>query len=110
MNRIKELRNEKNMTQVDLAKILKISDRAVGYYENGDREPDQETLMKLADFFSVSIDYLLGRTNIRITSESNKDEIQVAFSSGFAGLNEENKKLAMDIIAGLRAKQDLEGK
>jgi len=110
MNRIKELRSEKNMTQVDLAKILKISDRAVGYYENGDREPDQETLMKLADFFGVSIDYLLGRTNIRNTSASNQDEIQVAFSSGFAGLNEENKKLAVDIIAGLRAKQDLEGK
>ena len=45
MNRIKELRTEKGITQADLAKILKISDRAVGYYENGDREPDYSTLL-----------------------------------------------------------------
>lgn len=110
MNRIKELRTENKITQADLAKVLKISDRAVGYYESGEREPDQDTLLQIADYFDVSVDYLLGRTNIRNTSESNNEEIQVAFSSGFAGLNEENKKLAVDIIAGLKAKQDLEDK
>ena len=38
------------------------------------------------------------------------DDIQIAFSNGFAGLNEENKKLALDIIAGIKAKQDFENK
>ena len=61
MNRIKELRTEFGITQADLAKLLKISDRAVGYYEKGEREPDNETLIKIAEYFKVSVDYLLGR-------------------------------------------------
>lgn len=65
MNRIKELRKEKGMTQAELAKILNVSDRSVGFYETGERDPDTETLNKLANFFDVSVDYLLGRTDIR---------------------------------------------
>lgn len=65
MNRIRALRKEKNMTQAELAKVLKVSDRTVGFYETGDRDPDTETLKKLADFFAVSVDYLLGRSELR---------------------------------------------
>ena len=60
---LKALRNAKGLTQVELAKILKISRSTIGMYENGSREPDYETLELIADFFNVDIDYLLGRTN-----------------------------------------------
>lgn len=61
-NRIRELRKNKKLTQADLAKFLNVSDRTVGFYETEERDPDTNTLKKLADFFNVSIDYLLGRT------------------------------------------------
>jgi transcriptional regulator with XRE-family HTH domain len=64
-DRLKELRKEKNLTQEDLAKILEISRSTIAGYETERKEPDYETLKKIADFFNVSIDYLLGRTDVR---------------------------------------------
>lgn len=97
MNRIKELRTEKGITQADLAKILKISDRAVGYYENGDREPDYSTLLKIATYFDVSIDYLLGVSDIKNTNTDNstepKDEWLYAFNNGYNDLEEADKEV-----------------
>lgn len=65
MLHLRELRQEKNLTQADLSKILKISASAIGMYEQGRREPDNDTLSKIADFFDVSIDYLLGQSAYR---------------------------------------------
>ena len=59
-NRLKELRHKKNLSQKDLAKKLNISQQAISLYEKGDREPKLETWQKLADFFNVPVDYLLG--------------------------------------------------
>lgn len=109
MLKIKELREEKGLMQKELGDIIGISQNTLSQYENGKREPDYETLKKIAEYFDVSTDYLLGLVDVK-NPEANPDEIQVAFSSGFAGLNEENKQTAMNIIAGLKAKQELEGK
>ena len=65
MNRLKELRLEKELLQSDIAKIIDKSDRIVGFYETEERDMGTETLSKLADFFNVSIDYLLGKSDIR---------------------------------------------
>ncbi|WP_432406500.1 helix-turn-helix domain-containing protein [Wukongibacter sp. M2B1] len=63
--RLKELRERNEMTQEDLAGILKITRQAVGNYEQGTRFPkDEKLLTKIADIFDVSLDYLLGRINI----------------------------------------------
>lgn len=69
MNRIKKLRQEKNISQSALASYLGVTQQTVSAYESGDREPDLETLNKIADFFDVSVDYLLGRTDIRNTAD-----------------------------------------
>ncbi|WP_028987646.1 helix-turn-helix domain-containing protein [Thermicanus aegyptius] len=61
--RLKALRTKKKLTHQDMADFLGISRQAYGLYENGKREPDFHTLQKLADFFNVSTDYLLGRTD-----------------------------------------------
>lgn len=67
--RLKELRMARNMTQETLAKLLKISPSAIGMYEQGRREPNQETLLAMADYFGVTIDYLLERDPAKATPE-----------------------------------------
>lgn len=64
LRRLKGLREEKNLNQEEVAKILNISQRTYSYYENG-RDIPILLLIKLADFYNVSIDYLLNRTNVR---------------------------------------------
>jgi len=61
MNRIKELRNKTGLRQEDLAKELNIAQNTLSYWESGKTEPSGEALIKLADFFNVTVDYLLGR-------------------------------------------------
>lgn len=60
-NVLKMLRISKGYTQQGLADKLHISRSSVGMYESGEREPDFETLELIADFFNVSIDYLMGK-------------------------------------------------
>lgn len=61
-NKIRELRNGSGMTQAELAAKLGISASSVGMYEQGRREPDSETILKLCSIFGTSTDYLLGNT------------------------------------------------
>jgi transcriptional regulator with XRE-family HTH domain len=61
--RLKQLREDRNLTQKDIAKHIGKTRQAIALYELGKREPDFEVLLKISDFFSVSLDYLLGRVN-----------------------------------------------
>lgn len=71
--KIKELRNEKKLTQQEVADYLGITRPAYTAYESGKRQPDFETLQKLATLFNVTTDFLLGRNN---TPEwANKEEV-----------------------------------
>ena len=60
--RLKELRKKKRISQVMLAMDLNINQNSISRYETGEREADYATLIAIADYFNVSIDYLLGRT------------------------------------------------
>lgn len=57
------LRKARNIRQIDVAKYLNVSRQAISKYELGMREPDLATLLKLAEFYGVSMDYLLGLKN-----------------------------------------------
>lgn len=61
--RLKELRTNKGISQKQIAQELKISDRNYQRYEYGTVEPVASTLVSLADYFDVSIDYLVGRSD-----------------------------------------------
>lgn len=61
-DRLKELREDQGMTQEKIADKLNISRSMLSNYETGKFEPNLETLILIADFFNVSLDYLLGRT------------------------------------------------
>ena len=58
---LSSLRIENNLSRVQLAEKLNVSVRLISYWENGKRECDFNMLIKIADLFSVSVDYLLGR-------------------------------------------------
>lgn len=73
--RLKELRERHELTQKETAIAINKTPQAYNYYEKGSREPDIETLKKMADLFTVSIDYLVGHstsvshTPLKITEE-----------------------------------------
>lgn len=67
--RLKELRQEKNLTQVDLGKILLLNKSSISRYELTNQLPEIDTLQRMAKYFNVSLEYLLGETDFR-----NRDE------------------------------------
>ena len=58
--RVLELRKEKGLTQNQIAKALNVSQRTISFWEKGERECDLQQLIKIAEFFEVSTDYILG--------------------------------------------------
>ena len=63
--RLRELRREKGVTQLEMANFMGVKHRSYQNYEGGDRRPDYEKLVALADYFGVTTDYLLGRSDQR---------------------------------------------
>ena len=72
MNRIRDLREDRDLRQSDLAKATGIDQRTISNYETGKTAPDAYALIKLADFFNVSIDYLVGRTKCDLYSSDKR--------------------------------------
>ena len=90
-NRIKLLREEKKIRQDELAKVLSISPSAVGMYERDEREPNDEITLKLAEYFGVSTDYLLGKSDNRNSDiPVSKIPILGTVKAGYDWLAEEN--------------------
>ncbi|MCD7755995.1 MAG: helix-turn-helix transcriptional regulator [Firmicutes bacterium] len=63
--RIRDLREDKDLRQQDLADLLQCTQVCYSYYELGRRDIPTDVLIRLADFYQTSVDYLLGRTNIK---------------------------------------------
>ena len=104
MNRLKQLRLERGLLQSDIAKVIKKSERIVGFYETGERDMNTETLSILADFFNVSIDYLLGKTNIR----NIEDEFKFAYHKEIQGLTEDEIKEALEFYKMVKNRKNKE--
>lgn len=96
--RFKDLRMSQSLTQDELSKKLKISKSAISMYENGNREPDFETLELIADYFNVDMNYLLGTTNStkRILSQN-----QHTLLSLYDQLNDEGQEIVLTTTKGL---------
>ena len=97
--RLTNLREKKNLYQKDIAEIFNIEQATVSNWEKGKRIPDSEMLIKLANFFEVSVDYLLGNDTTLTTKEEELKEIealkQLLIKNGFMKSNEDltNKEL-----------------
>ena len=74
-DRLKELRKEKNMTQVQLAEALGVSKGTIAMWEIGKREPNFETLNRLSDIFDKRIDYILGYSNDASSPQVTEEDI-----------------------------------
>lgn len=105
MNRLRFLRNEKGESLEKVANFLNVTMQTISNYETEKRDIPTEAVIKLAEYFGVSTDYLLGKSDIRNPEKININEIDIAFASGIKGLNKENKEIAKNIIEGLLAKQ-----
>ena len=95
---LKSLREAKGITQSELSKALKISPSTVGMWEQGRREPDYEMLKRIADFFDVSADYLLGRDS----KDNSLSQKQSALLGIFDGLNDEGQNTLMNVLGSLK--------
>ena len=83
MNRIRDLREDMDLRQIDVAEATGIDQKTLSNYETGKTQPDAKALIALADFFHVSIDYLLGRAELPslnaklIADENSKAQMQL---------------------------------
>lgn len=93
-NRIKELRLENNMTIANLADKLGVSNRAISFYEKGERDISTETLLKLSEIFNCSTDYLLYKTDVK--EDLSNVYVQISREAYEKGLTPEQVKTAID--------------
>lgn len=73
--KLKKLRISHALSQQDIAELLDVGQDAISLYERGKRIPPAKNLLKLADYFDVSVDYLLGREDKEIESSEPSDEL-----------------------------------
>lgn len=109
--RLKHLREDKGLIQRELAEKLNVSRATITQYENNNRFPDQEMLKKIASFFNVSIDYLLGMTDIRkIKQNSNTKEKEDPnpLLKDFENLSPESQKELEKYLELLKLKENME--
>lgn len=90
--RLKKLRKEARLTQVDVAEKLGISQPAYASWERGVKKPTQENLIKLSKILYVSVDYLLGNTESKQTSDVLED-IELLFRMNSKDLTKEEKEI-----------------
>ena len=87
--RLKELRKQAHLTQVELAKRLGIGQSSYADWERGKKKPTQENLVKIARVLNVSIDYLVGNSE----EKSELDNIELLFRMNSKGLTDEEKEI-----------------
>ncbi|MDE6708342.1 MAG: helix-turn-helix domain-containing protein [Oscillospiraceae bacterium] len=103
---LKELRLEKKLSQQNIANILEVSARAYQKYEYGTAEPTFDTLSRLADFYGVSADYLLGRTTIKQMTTEQPDpfanidvsELEKRIIKKYTELDQDARKLTIELF------------
>lgn len=103
-NRLRELRVDNGKSKEELSAYLSISQSSYNRYEAGSRNPDYDTLLKLAIFYNVTTDYLLGRDDIEIPVF---DRSQVVSYRDLVDMGL-NQKLAHGLIAEIYSKQSFE--
>lgn len=102
MNRIKQLRKEKNMTQIRLSIELNVSQETISAYESGKHFPSVQILLKLSEIFNASCDYILGLSDVKCIQNGGEyisDEI--AFISLYRMLSPTEKELTKAYMQGI---------
>jgi len=111
--KIKHLREELNLTQEELGKILNVSKPTISRYEANTNEPNTDTLKKIAQYFNVSIDYLLDNSNkknpnIEINIQKEYTDTDKKILDDISSLDNDLKKEAEKYIELLKLKQSMD--
>ncbi|MFC9321569.1 helix-turn-helix domain-containing protein [Bacillus subtilis] len=111
---LKKLRREKNLSQKELGNKLGLAESTIGMYEQGKRQPDYETLLKIADFFEVTLDFLLGNPKDAVKEKEaaysiSDTDLQIAFKDA-SDFSEEARRQAIDFIEYLKEKEKAKGR
>ena len=99
---LKKLRQEAGVSQQGLADVILVSQQSVNKYENKNVEPDVATLVKIADYFDVSLDFLVGRTELREMADKDRmsdlssDEAKLVRK--FRRLTDKQKKCIIELL------------
>lgn len=104
MKQLKQLRKAKHMTQVRLGIEVGVSQETISGYEIGKAVPPADMLIKLADTLETSVDYILGRTDIKSFIKYNKsdlNEIELELLNTFRKLSDKKKERVLGVIMGL---------
>ncbi len=88
-NRVKRLRQERGLTQVEFAKAFGISKATIAMWEVGNRCPDLDTVSRIADFFGVTTDYLLCKSDSKNSKTPSEEDIKFALFEGAEGISDE---------------------
>ncbi|SCY93328.1 transcriptional repressor LexA [Alkaliphilus peptidifermentans] len=96
--RIKELRGNCNITQEELSKIIGVSTSMVGMYETEARNPSYEVLLRIAEYFKVSTDYILGKTNFKFYEDEEIKNVEMLIDSIANSKSDDIKILSKDIL------------
>lgn len=105
--RLKELRKEGHLTQVELAKRLGIGQSSYADWERGKKNPTQENLIKIAQFFNVPLDYLVGNSD----KKDELDNIELLFRMNSKGLTDEEKEIfKRELIEFMEERKKIFGK
>lgn len=103
MDNLKRYRKEKGITQIRLSIEAEVTQETISAYESGKAMPSAETLIKMADFLDVSIDYLLERTDNPLVNRSAKDEDNELLNI-YHQMNKEQKK---DIVTYAKIRKQM---
>lgn len=104
--RIRDLREDADKTQTELAEYLGTTAQYYGKYEKGEREIPFTRAIALAKYYDVSLDYIAGRTNVKqIQSDTSLREDEIKLLQKFQGLSERNKGKAEQFIEQLSESQ-----
>lgn len=102
--RLRSLRASKNLSQMDFAKQIKVSKSSVNMYERDEREPGFETLERIADYFNVDIDYLLGKSDVTckiqpcLSSIPNITDSEYLLLQKFRALDDRGKSAVLNVL------------
>ena len=99
-NRIRELRKARGLTMKQLGAVVELAESTISQYETGKRQPDNETLLRLGEFFGVPVDYILG--NDMPKAEEQMDSFTLAMHNASRDLSEQDKQFLMDMAERLR--------
>lgn len=104
--RLKSLREDKGLSQLELAKMVNVSTSSIAMYELNAREPNNDLLLKFSDIFNVSVDYLLGKTDIKNEEELKKTIFANEGGIDTQGLTNEEIKELQDQVEFIKWKKD----